>query len=1178
MISADNKIFLDEIANRLFTNHAAVMVGAGFSKNAISSSSCCKKFPDWNELGDLFYKKLYENDANPPNKDYLNVLKLAEEVDAAFGRSALDNILQQNIPDAEYEPSDLHKNLLELPWIDVFTTNYDTLLERAAKNVFNRKYTAVYSKEDLVHAIKPRIIKLHGSLTPLQPFTITEEDYRIYPKTNAPFVNTVQQSLLENTLCLIGFSGDDPNFLQWLGWFRDNLGKNTTKIYLIGSFNLSSSQQKLLAKRNIVLVNLGKNHLDALNIFISYLSEKKRLNNILLWPYNNANNFIPETNAIEKSIADTIAIWEIERKTYPGWVVLPEEKRTSFWFMTQNWISALTGRENLVNKDVQFKFVFELCWRLDKCLYPMDLQTANFVTKAIGDSYDCEDKIILGVCLLKFYRRNGKTNEWKNLYSILNSLKEISPKLKGDLDYENALFALFYLDYPKLKQIVQEWLFPNSTPFENAKKAGILAEIGQLQRAIEIIQESLVIIREQEQLTETSTNCSLLSQESYILDLYQSLLFADYKHKRFGNQKKKYLDRHSTLKMYLCDPVREYNYFKILLSPEYKQQKNIDIHSKYDIGEATITHLSGHSFYEQDNAFAFLLYCENTGIPFCIHYKYGTSDFSKKEAESSIIRIAEYNLMWAVSVCCRIANEKAADMLFTRNAINNLPIDSINHLCEGLVSTLIENEKEISIDKMEENNFAQVLAKIIPEIISRLVTKCNTETKYKILKLIDSILLSRSRDRYFGLEKLIKRFAKSLLPTEIELFFSDILRLPIPRNITHLDDRLLAPFEYLKADKNMFSGALKFEKELLDPYYNALDSSWVPIKKWGFITLARLYELNLLDNCEQQRFANLLWKELDNDGLPYIPDYSKVFFTKLPHPAQKDCLNLLKRHTILYQFENFSSSSIRRFSTQDISQTTSFFSYINYLSNSDFLDKKETSYLIQKIFRFWANNKDILNKKDLQDDFISCFYQMQWTLGNLLKKMHGTYDLSELDSFLKDLEHFGLSCFYIRFIMGSPQKRIELQTELEINIVNKDSNKKIDALYGVYELFISIQSKDDAKQLFKVLLFSILYDENILIYHNINFLVSFIEKSNAIAKEFKTLIMKVLDHLATITDYANEDSELSFDEKLIVRQKTMHLAFIMKRDVGCSAENEVLRWEKISNDDNEFSDIRNKWM
>ena len=142
------------------------------------------------------------------------------------------------------------------------------------------------------------------------------------------------------------------------------------------------------------------------------------------------------------------------------------------------------------------------------------------------------------------------------------------------MDYEDALFALFYLDYPKLKQIVQEWLFPNSTPFENAKKAGILAEIGDLKKAIEIVKESLIIIREQEKLMESSTDCSLLSQESYILDLYQSLLFASHNVDDSSIQKKEYLDRLSTLKKYLCDPIHEYDYFRILLSSEYKQQKN----------------------------------------------------------------------------------------------------------------------------------------------------------------------------------------------------------------------------------------------------------------------------------------------------------------------------------------------------------------------------------------------------------------------------------------------------------------------------------------------------------------------------------------------------------------------------------------------------------------------------
>lgn len=121
--------YLNEIAERLWAGRAAVMIGAGFSKNAGN------EFPDWNELGDLFYWKAHGVKPDPAKQKYLNVLRLAEEVKAAIGQPALENLLRSNIPDLNIEPSGLHFELLELPWVDVFTTNYDTLLERASTKV-----------------------------------------------------------------------------------------------------------------------------------------------------------------------------------------------------------------------------------------------------------------------------------------------------------------------------------------------------------------------------------------------------------------------------------------------------------------------------------------------------------------------------------------------------------------------------------------------------------------------------------------------------------------------------------------------------------------------------------------------------------------------------------------------------------------------------------------------------------------------------------------------------------------------------------------------------------------------------------------------------------------------------------------------------------------------------------
>ena len=242
--------YIDEIARALKDERAAIMVGSGFSKNASPD------FPDWRGLGDKIFERQHNRKPVGEDRQYLNLLRLAGELESIHGRTVLDEVIRKFIPDTK-EPSEVHKKLLDLPWTSVFTTNYDTLLEQAAKRQ-TKQYNVIISKEDLVHSRNQRIVKLHGSLPSQRPFVITEEDYRQYPKNNAIFVNTVQQSLIENLSCLIGFSGDDPNFLSWIGWVRDNLGFDyAEKVYLLSIANeVSLPQRSLLRHRNIITVDL----------------------------------------------------------------------------------------------------------------------------------------------------------------------------------------------------------------------------------------------------------------------------------------------------------------------------------------------------------------------------------------------------------------------------------------------------------------------------------------------------------------------------------------------------------------------------------------------------------------------------------------------------------------------------------------------------------------------------------------------------------------------------------------------------------------------------------------------------------------------------------------------------------------------------------------------------------
>lgn len=245
-------------------SRAAVMIGAGMSRNADPLRPSRPTMATWQDLMAIMVDHLYplspatakrREDLKGQMKATTAALRLAEEFTAAFGRPALDDLILRAIPDADFVPGRLHRMLLELPWADVLTTNYDTLLERSAAGVLGQHYTVVRTVEEISTATRPRIVKLHGSFPSSRPFILTEEDFRTYPRRFAPFVNLAQQTVMENILCLIGFSGDDPNFLYWTGWVRDNLGQYAPRIYLAGLLDLSDSQRVLLQARNVVPID-----------------------------------------------------------------------------------------------------------------------------------------------------------------------------------------------------------------------------------------------------------------------------------------------------------------------------------------------------------------------------------------------------------------------------------------------------------------------------------------------------------------------------------------------------------------------------------------------------------------------------------------------------------------------------------------------------------------------------------------------------------------------------------------------------------------------------------------------------------------------------------------------------------------------------------------------------------
>ena len=328
-LEPSTRMLLDKVKRFLSAGKASVMIGCGFSKNAESNGTV--QMLEWNDLNLDLFKSLYSREPKSGELDKLSPIRLASQVESVHGAHELDEIIMNALPDKSVYPGTLHKKLMKLHWHDVFTTNYDTLLERSCDES-GSAYTVVTTKETLLYSKSPRIVKLHGSFPDIRPFIMSEEHFRTYPQKYPEFVNTVRQSLIENLFCLIGFSGNDPNFLSWLGWLRDVMGDQMTNAILVDykSDGIHISERQLFASRKIDIVNLAEikgisTYKEGLDFFLTYIGEKDKPS---YWNYPDISPRLPWDKGSVNYQAD-IEKMANARLTYPGWLFMPEREYRS---------------------------------------------------------------------------------------------------------------------------------------------------------------------------------------------------------------------------------------------------------------------------------------------------------------------------------------------------------------------------------------------------------------------------------------------------------------------------------------------------------------------------------------------------------------------------------------------------------------------------------------------------------------------------------------------------------------------------------------------------------------------------------------------------------------------------------------------------------------------------------
>lgn len=1180
------KRYLELISQHLQEHHAALFVGSGFSLNADKVTSDVPDIPLWAGLAQKFKEKLGDSDQNDP-------LALAESVEIAYGRSELDHLLLDSIKDADYRPSPLYEKLLRLPWSDVFTTNYDTLLERAGENLVEKTFTLVTNKNDLVGSSgATRLIKLHGSFPSQRPFIITAEDYRTYPQKFAPFVNTVQQSLLENTLCMIGFSGNDPNFNNWIGWIRDNLGaENAPYLYLLSHESVSDVRREWLHRRNIIVVDLS----EIFSAETPYAIYEKALD--YLWNAYSEFRVTGQNWKIEQllgenlnhtaSIKEALPILKKNHENCPKAVTLSALNREQLKHLLSITRSILAEQCSQKNPDIEkeIEYLYEYDWLNEKALLPLfsaDIDLYQKILDRNSDVCSAEKGSIL-LSMLRSFREHGDEENWNKKYEEIITIRSfLTDEQQEKLQWEKCLHLLFRYEFQQTKQQLREWRVSPDKTLWALRKAALCAELGEYNTALSLLQNSLSNLR-QRLSRQTRPDAFLVSLESPMMRLqsYISQAYSSSKGKiDCENDSQDFADEHRRTihRQYEVDWEDENKYFTSKLEAHWVPFQTYESKPGFDFGiNSSTMHLGGED-EERILAFSFLRFREETGIPF----RLGNVVEGTKAAGGAAERIALYYPLWAILTVVRTDEEKYVESSLTRGVLSTWPQEDADECCQFYMDAVLRTETELNEIKTHwANTFATRTARILLTALSELCSKCSDKMMETLLVFLKKMYESPQKEHYLNAAPLVRRLI-SFYPVALRHdLVMQLLTFPLP-DLKRLNVQLdfPDPFEVLSASASGYESNS-------DRSYKEVEQLIALIQRndEDLSALNRLLYCGahgLLTTEQKKWLGGFIWK----NGEPHLPPYwLDTVCLKLPSQYEVEEVRYLCQ-SITNKIAQNTSGAIR-FPGGD----AVFTELINVsLPHADDFTPEETSAILEySNKRITALSENINREVDIFGDkgmFVSQIYQILhalWIFTTLRSQWTPTEkDCAVMSAIITQcdshhISHHGIKRYWSIFL----KQNFESKKDLEHSLRSADT-KRTHSCYNVLATTICNPDKrllpDDElciglgvaaqqiawgvpKQLVSALQ---------TVSHAVQY------RSDLLTTHPMELILTGLSQLLEQTRISSDDTVATASEKGDIRRWAVILA--TKIDAGKISKDgqEILKdWRAVSQDKDEFAEIRN---
>lgn len=173
------------------------------------------------------------------------------------GRHEFVSKLRKMLNTFQINPTIAHNALVRLPAEQIFTTNYDNLLEKALEQQ-QRVFNVIVENEEagFIENGKVHVFKLHGDVARPTSVVLTEQDHALYFEQHKPLATLLTAALQTKAMLFVGYSAKDAHFRQLLYKVKSETGDFSRNAFII-LFHANKIDVSQFTNQKIQVINVS---------------------------------------------------------------------------------------------------------------------------------------------------------------------------------------------------------------------------------------------------------------------------------------------------------------------------------------------------------------------------------------------------------------------------------------------------------------------------------------------------------------------------------------------------------------------------------------------------------------------------------------------------------------------------------------------------------------------------------------------------------------------------------------------------------------------------------------------------------------------------------------------------------------------------------------------------------